>query len=65
MENEEEPDEADAVLHDQGLHLPVEVAEGVLKEAGNVLEGPPLLCHIAWLSGCADELCEVTVSLLS
>ena len=65
MEDEEKPDEANTVLLDEGLHLPVEVAEGVLEETSNVLECSPLLSHIAGLSSGSHELAEVTVSLLS
>jgi hypothetical protein len=64
VEDEEKPDEADAVLLDQGLHLPVDITEGVLEEASNVLERSPLLSHIAGLSSGSHELAEVTISLL-
>lgn len=64
MEDEEEPDETDTVLLHEGLDLPVEVTEGVLEEASNVLERSPLLGHIAGLSSGSHELAEVTVGLL-
>lgn len=64
MEDEEHPDETNAVLLVKGLNLPVEVAEGVLEEPGNILEGSPLLGHIAGLSSRSDELSEITISLL-
>jgi len=64
VEDEEDPDETDAVLLVEGLNLPVEVAEGVLEEPSNILECSPLLCHIAGLSCASDELGEVTIGLL-
>ena len=65
MEDEEDPDETDAVLLVKGLNLPVEIAEGVFEEPSNILECSPLLCHITGLSGCCHKLCEVTIGLLS
>ena len=65
VEDEEQPDEPDAVLLVQRLHLPIEVAEGVLKESCDVLEGSPLLCHITRLSCGNNKLSEITISLLS
>lgn len=50
MENEQHPHESDSVLGVQGLQLPVDIAEGVLEESGNVLVGSPLLRHITGLS---------------
>jgi hypothetical protein len=64
MEDEENPDETDAVLLVEGLNFPVEVTEGVLEESSNILECSPLLCHIAGLSCGSDELSEVTIGLL-
>ena len=65
VEDQENPDETDAVLLVEGLYFPVEVAEGVLEESSNILEGSPLLCHITRLSSGGDEFSEVTISLLS
>jgi hypothetical protein len=64
VEDQQQPDETDAVLLDQGLHFPVNVTEWVLEEASNVLERSPLLGHIARFSCRSDELCEITVCLL-
>lgn len=64
MEDEEEPEETDAVLLNEWLNLPVKIAEWVLEEPGNVLEGSPLLSHIARLPCGSDELSEITISLL-
>ena len=65
MEAEEEPEEADSVLGVQGVHLPVNVGEGVLEESSDVLEGSPLLGHVTGLSCGHNELVEVTIGLLS
>ena len=51
MEDQEQPDEADAVLLDQGLHFPVNIAKRILEEASNVFECSPFLSHITGLSG--------------
>jgi hypothetical protein len=64
MEDEEKPEETDAILLNERLHFPVQVAEWVFKEPGNVLECSPLLSHITWLSGCSNKLSEITISLL-
>ncbi len=65
MEAKEEPEETDSVLGVEGVDLPVDIGEGVLKESSNVLEGSPLLCHVTGLSCGNNELVEVTVGLLS
>ena len=65
MEDQEEPEETDSVLSVKGVNLPVDIAERVLPESGNVLEGSPLLCHITGLSSGNHKLVEVTISLLS
>lgn len=65
VEAEEEPEEADSVLGVEGVHLPVDVGEGVLEESSDVLEGSPLLGHITGLSCGHNELVEVTIGLLS
>lgn len=64
MEDEEEPEETDSVLRVEGVHLPVNIAEGVLEESSDVLECSPLLCHITGLSSGDDKLVEITISLL-
>lgn len=64
MEDEEEPEETDSVLSVEGVHLPVNIAEGVLEESSDVLERSPLLGHITRLS-CGDhKLVEITIGLL-
>ena len=64
VEDEEEPEETDSVLSVEGVHLPVNIAEGVLEEPSDVLECSPLLGHITGLS-CGDhKLVEITISLL-
>ena len=50
MEDEEEPEETDSVLRVEGVHLPVNIAKGVLEESSDVLECSPLLGHVSWLS---------------
>ena len=64
MEDKEEPEETDAVLLMEGLDLPVDIAEWVLEESGNILESSPLLSHIARLSCGYNKLVEITISLL-
>ena len=64
MEAEEQPEETDAVLLVEGLNLPVNIGEGILEESSNVLEGSPLLGHIARLSSGLNKLMEITISLL-
>ena len=65
MEAKEEPEETDSVLGVEGVDLPVDIGEGVLKESSNVLEGSPLLCHVTGLSCGDNKLSEITISLLS
>ena len=65
MEDEQDPEETDAVLLMEGLHFPVEVAKGVFEESSNILEGSPLLCHVTGLSCGYYKLSEVAISLLS
>ena len=65
MEDKEEPEETDSVLSVEGMHLPVNIAEGVLEEPSDVLECSPLLCHITGLSCGHYKLSEITISLLS
>lgn len=50
VEDKEEPEETDSVLGMEGVHLPEDVAEWVLPESSDVLEGSPLLGHITGLS---------------
>ena len=64
VEDQQQPDETDAVLLDQRLNLPVKITEGVLEESRNILECSPLLCHIARLSCGSNEFGKVTISLL-
>ena len=64
MEDEEEPEETDSVLSVEWVHLPVNIAEGVLEEPSNVLECSPLLGHITGLSCGKHKLVEITIGLL-
>ena len=64
VEDQQHPEEADAVLLVKGLNFPVEVSEWILEESSDVLEGSPFLCHIARLSCRDNKLSEITVSLL-
>ena len=64
MEDEEEPEETDSVLSMEGVHLPVNIAEGVLEEPSDVLECSPLLGHITGLSSGHHKLVEITIGLL-
>ena len=65
VEDEEEPEETDSVLSVEGVHLPVNIAEGVLEEPSDVLECSPLLGHITGLSCGDNKLSKITISLLS
>jgi hypothetical protein len=64
VEDEQHPEETDAVLLMEGLHFPVEVAKGIFEESSNILECSPLLCHITGLSCGHNKLSEITISLL-
>ena len=60
---EEKPHKANTVLVVEGLHLPVDVAEGVLKEARDVLERTPFLGLVLGLARVLDKLADVAVVL--
>jgi hypothetical protein len=64
VEDEEKPEETNAILLDEWLNLPVQVTEWVFEESSNVLECSPLLGHIAGLPGGSNKLAEITISLL-
>jgi len=64
VEDQQQPDEPDAVLLDQRLHLPVHVRERVLEEPRDVLERTPLLRHVAGLPRRGYELCEISIRFL-
>jgi len=64
MEDQQHPEETDAVLLVKGLHFPVKIAKRILEESSEVLVCSPLLCHITRLSCSENELLEVTVSFL-
>ena len=64
MEDQEEPEETNSVLSVEGVHLPVDIAEGVLEEPSDVLECSPFLGHITGLPCGADKLVEITIGLL-
>ena len=60
---QEKPDEANTVLVVEGLHLPVDVAEGVLEEARDVLERTPFLGLVLGLARVLNKLADVAVVL--
>ena len=64
MEYEEDPYKSNSVCLVQGLQFPIKIAEWILEESGDVLEGSPLLGHVSWFSSCHHKLGEVTISLL-
>ena len=64
VEDDEAPHDTNAVLGEERVHLPVQVADGVLHEASNVLEGSPSLGLITGLFSAVDELAEVAISVL-
>ena len=65
VEDQQDPEETDAVLLVEGLNFPVEVTKRIFEESSDVLEGSPLLCHITRLSCGNNKLSEITISLLS
>ena len=64
VEDQQDPEETDAVLLVEGLNFPVEVTKRIFEESSDILESSPFLCHIARLSCGNNELSEITVSLL-
>ena len=64
MENDHAPHEADAVLSKERVHFPVDVANWILNEPGDVLESPPALGLVPRLLGAVDELTKVTIGVL-
>ena len=64
MEDQQHPEETDAVLLVKGLYFPIEVSEWILEESSDVLECSPFLCHITRLSSCDNKLSEIAISLL-
>ena len=65
VEDDHAPHEADSVLGEEWVQFPVEVADRVLHEPGDVLEGSPALGLISRLLGAVDELAEIAISVLS
>ena len=61
----EEPENTDAVLSVERVHLPVNVAKWVLVEAGDILERSPSLGLVTRLLRLVNELAEVAVGVLS
>ena len=64
VEDNHAPHETHAVLSKERVHLPVDVADGILNEPGNVLEGPPALSFISRLLSAVNELAEIAISVL-
>eukprot|EP00353_Schmidingerella_taraikaensis_P010687 CAMPEP_0185567994 /NCGR_PEP_ID=MMETSP0434-20130131/1095_1 /TAXON_ID=626734 ORGANISM="Favella taraikaensis, Strain Fe Narragansett Bay" /NCGR_SAMPLE_ID=MMETSP0434 /ASSEMBLY_ACC=CAM_ASM_000379 /LENGTH=244 /DNA_ID=CAMNT_0028182369 /DNA_START=202 /DNA_END=932 /DNA_ORIENTATION=- len=64
VEDHEAPHDADTVLGEERVHLPVEVADGVLYEPRDVLEGSPALSLVSRLLGAVNELAEVAIGVL-
>ena len=65
VEDQQHPEETDAVLLMKRLNFPVEVSKRIFEESSDVLESSPFLCHIARLSCGDNKLSEITISLLS
>jgi hypothetical protein len=65
VEDEQHPEETDAVLLVKRLNFPVEVSKRIFEESSDVLEGSPLLCHVTMLSCGHNKLSEITICLLS
>jgi len=65
VEDHHAPHESHAILCKEWVHLPVDIADRVLNEPSDVLEGSPALSLISRLLSAVDELAEVTVGVLS
>lgn len=65
MEDQQNPEETNAVLLMKRLNFPVEISKRIFEESSDVLECSPFLGHITGLSSCDNKLIEITVSLLS
>ena len=65
VEDQQDPEETDAVLLMERLDLPVEVSKRIFEESSDVLKGSPLLCHVTRLSCGHNKLSEITIGLLS
>ena len=63
MEDDHTPHKTNAVLSVEGLRFPVEIADWVFEETGNVLERSPSLGIITRFLGVVHELEEVTISV--
>lgn len=61
MPDDQHPYESDSVLSMEGVNFPEDIAEGILEESGNVLEGSPFLGHISGLSCCVHKLAEIAI----
>ena len=64
MEDNHTPEETNTVLSVERLHLPVHVAEGVLKEASDVFESSPSLGLVTGFLGVVHEFAEVAIGVL-
>ena len=64
MEDDHAPHETNTVLSVEGLRFPVEIADWVFEETGNVLERSPSLGIITGFLGVVHELEEVAISVL-
>ena len=64
VEDDHAPHEANAVLGEERVQLPVEVADRVLYEPGDVLEGSPALGLVSRLLGAVNEFAEVAIRVL-
>ena len=65
MEDQQNPEETNAVLLVKRLNFPVEISKRIFEESSDVLKGSPLLCHVTRLSCGHNKLSEITVGLLS
>ena len=64
VEDDHAPHEANAVLGEERVQLPVEVADRVLYEPGDVLERSPALGLVSRLLGAVNEFAEVAIRIL-
>ena len=64
VEASQEVDPPESVLSVEDVSLPVGVADWVLVEARDILEGSPSLGIVSWLVGLVHKLSEVAIRLL-
>ena len=62
MEHKKAIHEANAILRVEWIDFPISVADGILEEACDVLEGSPFLRVVSWLLHGVNEFAKVAIS---